>query len=367
RRGGALDVQLIAVAPDQQHRPHRFDRARAANRYRQWVFQRFAGLLVEGTEDLLDRPPHRILEPPARELLGYGVDVIDGRERIGRDDPIADRLQRDLGALLLAKQRLLVQLALGDVELDADQAQQPAVRIELRLGATDDPAPFAAAMAHAVDAFEYRGLAGHVLANRRLHTRGIVRMHEAAPVEAALQIGLIVAEHRAPARREVDVIALNVEVPQAVVGSQFGQGIALLDAAQCQRQAHALQSGRKTGAEQLHEQLQVDVEAATRQSIGEPEKARRLILDAKRHQQRRPDRKFGQRAGVVGLLLAREGGIEKLGKLQVLAARAQPQQRFDGDTAQRLGMALREVTAGEHYRLDMLGVLIEEDREGGIG
>src|ERR1019366_1451898 len=140
-----------------------------------------------------------------------------------------------------------------------------------------------------------------IAACTREESSGCTRLRQSKPPFRSL----IVAEHRAPARREVDVIALNVEVPQAVVGGQFGQGIALLDAAQCQRQAHALQSGRKTGAEQLHEQLQVDVEAATRQSIGEPEKARRLILDAKRHQQRRPDRKFGQRAGVVGLLLAR--------------------------------------------------------------
>ena len=52
---------------------------------------------------------------------------------IGRDDAVTDRLQRDLGALLLAKQRLLVELALGDVELDAHQAQQAAVPVDARL------------------------------------------------------------------------------------------------------------------------------------------------------------------------------------------------------------------------------------------
>ena len=52
--------------------------------------------------------------------------------RIGRDDAVTDRLQRDLRALLLAEQRLFVELALGDVELDAHQAQQAAVLVDAR-------------------------------------------------------------------------------------------------------------------------------------------------------------------------------------------------------------------------------------------
>ncbi len=95
---------------------------------RERVLERLAGLLVEGTEDLVDRPTHRILEPPAGQLLGHRVQVVDRPSRVGGDHAVADRLQRDLRALLLAEQRLLVELALGDVELDADQAQQPALR-----------------------------------------------------------------------------------------------------------------------------------------------------------------------------------------------------------------------------------------------
>ena len=118
------------------------------------ILERLAGLFVEGAEDLLDRAPHRILEPPAGQLLGHRIDVVDGRAGIRRDDAVADRLQGDLRAFLLAEQRLLVELALGDIELDAYQAQQPAVLVHARGGAADDPTPLAVAVAHAVRAFE---------------------------------------------------------------------------------------------------------------------------------------------------------------------------------------------------------------------
>jgi hypothetical protein len=131
RRGRALDVDFIAVAPDQQHRPHRLDRARAADRHRQRILQRLAGLLVEGAEDLLDGAALAVLEAPAGERFGHRIDVIDDTLGIGGDDAVADALQGDLRALLLAEQRLLVQLALGDVEFDADQAQQPALVVDL--------------------------------------------------------------------------------------------------------------------------------------------------------------------------------------------------------------------------------------------
>jgi hypothetical protein len=121
---------------------------------------------------------------------------------IGRDDAVADRLQRDLRALLLAEQRLLVELALGDVELDADQPQQPAARVERALARLTDPAPFAAAMAHAVDALEQRRLAGDVVAQQRLHAGHVVRMHELRQSGDTSIVGRI-AEHRLPARREI--------------------------------------------------------------------------------------------------------------------------------------------------------------------
>ncbi len=78
---------------------------------------------MESAEDLFDRPPLAILEPPARERLGNRIQIVDDALGIGGDDAVADALQRDLRALLLAEQRFLVELALGDIELDADEAQ----------------------------------------------------------------------------------------------------------------------------------------------------------------------------------------------------------------------------------------------------
>ena len=59
RRGRALDVELVAVLADQQHRAHRLDRADAAHRDRERVLERLAGLLVESPEDLVDRAAER--------------------------------------------------------------------------------------------------------------------------------------------------------------------------------------------------------------------------------------------------------------------------------------------------------------------
>ena len=77
RRRRALDIEFIAVAPDQQHRPHRLNGARATNRHSQWIFQRFAGLFVESAENLLHGFAHGVLKPPAGEILGHWVDVVD--------------------------------------------------------------------------------------------------------------------------------------------------------------------------------------------------------------------------------------------------------------------------------------------------
>ena len=122
----AFDIQLIAVAADEQHGPNGLDRPDAADRDAQRILQRLAGLFVEGPEDLFDGPPHRIFETPSRQLFSDRVDVVDRGVGIGRDDAITDRLQGDLRALLLTEQRFLVNLALSDIELDADEPQTAA-------------------------------------------------------------------------------------------------------------------------------------------------------------------------------------------------------------------------------------------------
>ncbi len=174
----ALHVDLVAVAADEQHRAHRLDGTRAADGYAQRILQRFAGFLVKRAEDLLDGAPLAILEAPPGQRLGDRIHVVDDALGIGGDHAVADALQRDLRALLLAEQGFLVQLALGDVEFDPDQAQQPALVVDLGLGAADDPAPLAGGVAHAVQALENRRLAGHVIADGSLHAGHVVRVHQ---------------------------------------------------------------------------------------------------------------------------------------------------------------------------------------------
>src|SRR5690606_33333972 len=126
---------------------------------------------------------------------------------------VADRLQRDLGALLLAEQRLLVELSLGDVRLDADEPPQAPVLVDPSLHAALHPAPLAVCMAHPVHALEELGLALEVLANLRLDASHIVRMDEEAPFRNRLL--LAVADHRAPARRDVQRLVANVSPTQS--------------------------------------------------------------------------------------------------------------------------------------------------------
>jgi len=153
-RSSALDIELVAVAPNQQRGTYGLDRPIAPHRDRDWVLDRLARLLVKAAEDLVDRSPDRIVELPARELGRDRVQVLHSRLGVGGHDAVADRLQRDLRAFLLAEQRLFVELALGDVGLDADEAPQAPVLVEPALDAALDPAPFAARVLHSMHALE---------------------------------------------------------------------------------------------------------------------------------------------------------------------------------------------------------------------
>ena len=219
---------------------------------------------MEAAEDVVDGPPLRVVEVPAGQLLRHRVEVLDVQVRIGRDHAVADRLQRDLRALLLAEERVLVELALGDVELDTDQPLEPAARVRARLGAAHDPAPLAVAVTHAVHALEHRGLTRDVLADHRLHTAHVVGMDEPAPVGRDLGVVLVEAEHVAPAWREVHGVVVDVEVPETIVRRMQRQRGALLETAEMTLDAQPLQAGRKARADELQEQVQIGIPAIAR-------------------------------------------------------------------------------------------------------
>ena len=138
-------------------------------------------------------------------------------------------------------------------------------RVDARLGAADHPAPLAVGVAHAVHALEHRGLARDVVADQRLHARHVVRVHQAAPVGRDVRVVLVVAEHLAPARREVDRVVLDVEVPEAVVGATAATAsLRSSSSRQVALRAQALEAGGEARADELQQQVQVRVPASAR-------------------------------------------------------------------------------------------------------
>ncbi len=81
------------------------------------------------------------------------------------------------------------------------------------------PTPLTRRVAHAMQAFEYRRLARHMIANGGLYTGHIIRMHQRAPIRRLADVGLVIAQHGFPARRQIHPVIDGIEVPQAVVGT----------------------------------------------------------------------------------------------------------------------------------------------------
>ncbi len=324
RRCRALDIELVAVAADQQGRAYRLDRAVAAHRDRQRVLERLAGLLVKAAEDLVDRPAAGVVDLPAGEFLGDRVDVLDIALGVGRDDAVTDRVQRDLRALLLAEQRLLVELALGDVVLDTEQAHQAAAIVLQRLGAAGHPAPFTALVLHAMDAFEEFGLAFEMFAHLLLHPRHVVRVHKPVPVGQHVFLLDVIAEHVLPAPRQLDALRVPVEIPDAVIGRQVDELIALLVLVEEIGALHALEAGRQGGADQLHEQVKISVRLVDRPFVGERKKTRDFVADREADDQRGTDAQFREAPELLARARRPRGGVLDFDDLEVAKVAAEP-------------------------------------------
>ncbi len=187
-------------------------------------------------------------------------------------------------------------------------------------GAADDPAPLAIAMPHPVRAFEDRRLAGNVIANRGLHAGQVIRMHQAAPVRRAAHVLVRVAEHRLPARREIDLVALDIEIPEPIVRRSLGEQRALLELGQPRLDADALQPRGETRTQQLHQKLQVHVPGAARQRMAQAEESGGSALHPQSHEQRRSYLQLREPLGFGGLLTPRGAGVPQLGKAQMIQA-----------------------------------------------
>ena len=360
RRGGALDVHLVAVALDEQRRPHGLDRAAAADGHRQLVLERLAGFLVEAAEDVVDVLALRLLEAPPGQVLCNRVEVLDGQVLVGGDHAVADRLQRDLRAFLLLEERVLVELALGDVGLDAHQAPQPPGAVRARLGAADHPAPVAVAVAHAVHALEDRRLARDVVADHHLHARHFVRVHQAAPVGRHVRIVLVEAEHLAPAGREVDGVVLDVEVPQPVVGRWQRQRVAFLEPGDVARDAQALEASGEARADELEQQVQVRVPAVAWLRRAERHETVHAAVQRQPANQQRAHAELGEARGVDGEIASRGQRVAHLQDAQVAERAGEVRQPLDRVALHHLRVEWGEEPGGAGYPLDGLLLGIEE-------
>ncbi len=347
---GALDVDLVAVAADEQRRAYRLDRARAADGDCERVFERLAGLLVEAAEHLVDLAPGGLLELPSGQLLGHRIEVLDVALGIGGDHAVADRLQRDLGALLLPEERLFVDLLLGDVVLHADQPAQAAVGVEQCAGAAVHPAPLPVLALHAVHALEERRLAGDVIAQLRLHLRQLRGVHQAAPVDRRPgHVLLGVAHDGEPARREVQPALARIEVPGAVVGGGDHHRVALVDLGEPPARLGALQSGSEARGEQLQQQLVIGVPLRLRLAVEKGDEAGVPAGDVEADQQHGRTVEGGEPGGVGCLGRRGGGGIGDAEQAQVREAAREPRPGSKRLALQHFGVDTGEgVPRGEH-------------------
>ncbi len=271
----------------------------------------------------------------------------------GGDDPVADGLQRDLGALLLAEQRLLVDLLLGDVGLDPHQPAQPAVVVEQGLGAARDPAPLAIAPAHAVGALEERVAPGEVVTQARLQPREVVRVDDPPPVRRrGRELARGVAHHGLPARRVVDAAGNGIEVPDAVVDGALEEHVELAPPAQVGVHLQALEAAGEARAAELEEQLVVGAPAALGMAVAEHQGPRALPADGKAHEQHRRNAQGGE-AGRVDLLAGRgRRAVGEAEQAQVGEAAVEPRQVHERGAGEHLGVEDGVGSGGRQHRLD---------------
>ena len=177
RRRRVLDAVLAAV-PRRQHGPMREPRHLAlAQAQRDGVHDRFARLLVDDHEHLQQRPADRLGLEPSGQPLGDGVEPQDAPVVVGRDDGVADRLQRHLQHLAAVAQRLLGLLPARDVLERADQPHRPAVLV---LDLADRAGPERPALRRDQRQLEVPrrprlDALPHRVRDQRPHRRGVVR------------------------------------------------------------------------------------------------------------------------------------------------------------------------------------------------
>ncbi len=127
------------------------------------------------------------------------------------------------------QQLLLGHLAAVDVGQRARHPVRLAAGAAHGDAAAQHPAVAAVAVPHPVLVLEVPAAAREVVADLLLEARQLVRVDAAEPLLGEdRELVLVVPEHLLPARRVVDLVALQVPVPEPVVGAVDRQRVALL-------------------------------------------------------------------------------------------------------------------------------------------
>jgi hypothetical protein len=118
RCGGVLDRVLRAVARDEHGMARRLARRRVAQRRVDRVGGKRVAAFADHRQHHRQRLSDRLGERPAGQRFGYRVHVLDAPAEVARHHGVADRGERDLGALLLREQRGAAVVERGQQALD---------------------------------------------------------------------------------------------------------------------------------------------------------------------------------------------------------------------------------------------------------
>ncbi len=147
-----------------------------------------------------------------------------------------------------------------NIEFNTQQAYEPTFIIGARFGTADDPTPVATLVAHAVNTLEQGRLAFEVLPDLTLYPHHVVGMDHVMPVQSLiLEFVGFITHHLLPTFRELEMPDLHVEIPYAIVGRKGIEMISFANVAKVLVKPKTRKTIGETGANKLHQQVQVDI------------------------------------------------------------------------------------------------------------